>query len=294
MSSRDQRHARGSHHGASRHSDSGFSSSSGRQANPDLYTEFDARLQFYSLKDLQDAYRQLWDEKEKLKASCTRYQEELANKRAPTPEMETVRKQRNNILQLTDEVNKLIKEKKGLAKEMDALRKDNIGLIETVKQRDASLKATEDSLMAAEARSVRYKEERNAARTAMDGKTRSGSSNSSSDRKKDKERAKEEKARLGQRFEVSKPVEHSLPSRTRRMSRVEREPPYIEDDMLPHTSNYSTAATAGASRMSSAGTSYHAPRSHIMEAASDNWNERHVDNNGGYNPIPIPRPKGSK
>ncbi|KAI6348346.1 hypothetical protein MCOR25_010816 [Pyricularia grisea] len=294
MSSRE-RHTRGSHHGASRYSDSGFSSSSGRQANPGIYTEFDSRLQFHNLEGLQDAYRQLWDEKEKLKASCTRYESELANKRAPTPEMDTIRKQRATNDQLTDEIAKLIKEKKGLAKEIETLRKDNAGLLETIKQRDAKLKATEEDLVVAQARSVRYKEERNAALTAMDGKIRSGSSGSSSDRKKEKEKAKEEKARLGQRFvrEDNKTVEHTLPTRQRRMSRVEREPPYIEDEMLPRTSNYSTTATTGGSRMASTGTTYQAPRSHTMEAAADNWNARHVDN-GMYNPIPIPRQKGSK
>lgn len=288
--SREQRHGRGSHYGASRHSDSGFSSSSGRQANPALYTEFDSRLQFHNLEGLQDAYRQLWDENQKLKDSCVRYEAELANKRAPTPESDSIRKHRNTNLQLKEEVNQLIKDKKGLAKELEILRKDNASLVETIKQREAKLKTTEEDLTAAETRSIRYKEERNAALTAIDGKIRSGSSGSSSDRKKEKERAKEEKARLGQRFEVSKPLEHSLPTRTRRMSRVEREAPYIEDDMLPRAGNYSTTATAGVSRMAPAGTLYQAPRSHAMEAAADNRNGRHMDD-GMYNPIPIPRQK---
>ncbi|TLS27114.1 hypothetical protein PpBr36_04383 [Pyricularia pennisetigena] len=295
MSSREQRHARGSHYGASRHSDSGFSSSSGRPADPILYTEFDSWRQFHNLEELQDAYRQLWEVKEKLKASCARYEDELSNKRAPTPEMDTIRKQRNTNLQLTEDINKLIKDKKGLVKEIETLGKDKASLTEKLKQRDADLKTAEESLAAAEARIVRYREERNAALTAMDGKIRSSSSGSSSDLKKEKNKAKEETARLRQRFvrEDNKPVEHALPTHPRRMSRVEREPPYIEDEILNRTGNYSTAATTGGSRMASVGTSYQAPRSHVMDAAADNRNDRPQDN-GMYNPIPIPRPKGFK
>ncbi|KAI6373736.1 hypothetical protein MCOR25_003364 [Pyricularia grisea] len=98
-----------------------------------------------------------------------------------------------------------------LIKEMDLLRKDNASLIETLKLRDATLKSTEESLSAAKAQNLRYREERNAALTAMEGKLGGGASDPLEDFIKQNERAKEENARVGQPsfLQSRRPAEYS-------------------------------------------------------------------------------------
>ncbi|TLD20604.1 hypothetical protein PspLS_08437 [Pyricularia sp. CBS 133598] len=85
-----------------------------------------------------------------------------------------------------------------LIKEIDDLRKEKATLMEALELNDANIRLTQESLLESEAKLLCYKEERDAALTAMDGKGRSVVSNSLEDFIKQNERAKEKNARLGQ------------------------------------------------------------------------------------------------